>query len=262
MQPVVYIYDNSSDKESIPSESNLSSSSDDYWEQVEDLTSVMASILLPEPPTCTPQLYDSQSSSQPFTTKKFYLVYDGDTPGCYTTWLVFLSLRSEYQMTIIFLLGLMLLLVSSNVVVLDTRALARIWMRYMLGDRTAWRQNCLATHDHPSDFISNTAYVVPLTAIPRAITPPPHRPAFLNTAGSPSSVNCTSPGAPRNRAPTSPPSTPSKHRVGRAFFGPESPAPTQDYQEPTDLWVVFIPGNKGVFFSLEEADEVVRQARA
>ncbi|KAF5344692.1 hypothetical protein D9758_015533 [Tetrapyrgos nigripes] len=70
-----------------------SSSSFELWEQLEDMSDAMEEISLSEAateprPSCIPRLFDSQSSEtrKHFKVKKWYNVYTGNTPGCYTTW--------------------------------------------------------------------------------------------------------------------------------------------------------------------------------
>ncbi|KAF5341284.1 hypothetical protein D9758_017637 [Tetrapyrgos nigripes] len=178
-----------------------------YFDQVEDLSDLMAELQLPPPakpsrPTCTAPVYDSEMAGNGLSPKRWYVVYTGRTPGIFSTW-------DD---------------VSGRVVGVSG---ARHKSYKKLEDaRHGWRQNCLAHHAHGDDFIDGSLYHAPVGQVPpRPSTPPPHVTPSSSQPVTPSRVchpptTLTSPG------------TPAADRFADLFFGASTPPPPRSPARP------------------------------
>ncbi|KAK7434977.1 hypothetical protein VKT23_019896 [Stygiomarasmius scandens] len=184
---------------------------------------------------CRPQLFDSKTPGVNFQPKKWYIVFTGPVPGCYTTW-------ADASSRVIGVKG-------ARYEAYDT------YEQSLHG----WRQNCLSHHCHPADFVDGTTYVPSSPPRPIAITPPPdNNPTPVYT--------CTPPLTPMHAPqtsssrPTSAPASPSKHRVARAFFAANSPR-HQPVAAPQlqRRWAILADGISGVF-DAEAGNAVLEEA--
>ncbi|THU93104.1 hypothetical protein K435DRAFT_861793 [Dendrothele bispora CBS 962.96] len=214
------------------------SCSDILWSDLEDLEAYMAEV--PSKPTCTPQLYDSQSLGKGFKPKKWYLVFTGAGAGCYTTW-------ADVSGRVIGVKGMRY----------------ESYASYGAAEH-AWRQNCLSKHQHPADFVDGTVFVPPTPLPPpRATTPPADEPDFTYT-GTNTTLPAPPPASPP-RASTSTstprtPVTPSGQRIARAFFDGSSPARQTIVPESRRRWAIVANGITGVF-DADAGDAVLEEAR-
>ncbi|KAF5366615.1 hypothetical protein D9758_009002 [Tetrapyrgos nigripes] len=210
------------------------------WQDLEDLTDVISSMSLPDDQptpkraTCVPRLYDSRSqaaSQKVFKQKKWYNVYTGQTPGCYTTW-------------------------ADTSACTQGVSLARHESFLTYEDALhGWRQNCLAVHAHGQEFVDGSYYENAQEVLPRAFTPPPHAASFKHV-----------PGKKVTSAPSPPPSpsqprTPSRRRVAHALFGAASPACGTDNILPPVYWAISVNGENTVVTSVDAADAILDEAR-
>ncbi|KAK7435007.1 hypothetical protein VKT23_019913 [Stygiomarasmius scandens] len=200
--------------------SDSDSSSDDLWQDLEDLGPYMAQVSLCA--CCRPQLFDSKTPGVNFQPKKWYVVFTGPVPGCYTTW-------ADASSRVIGVKG-------AHYEAYDT------YEQSLHG----WRQNCLSHHRHPADFVDGTTYVPSSPPHPIAIMPPPdNNPTPVYT--------CTPPPTPMHAPqtsssrPTSAPASPSKHRPVAA-------------PQPQRRWAILADGISGVF-DVEAGDAVLEEAR-
>ncbi|KAF5351450.1 hypothetical protein D9758_010796 [Tetrapyrgos nigripes] len=232
-----------------------SSSSFELWEQLEDMSDAMEEISLSEAateprPSCIPRLFDSQSSEtrKHFKVKKWYNVYTGNTPGCYTTWADASARTQEIP-----------------------GARHEAFKKYE-DALHAWRQNCLAVHVHDQGFVDGTvlkglAPVLEGTSPtspepPRACTPPPYQSTFRYASDGKYFTPPSSPATGPSQASST--QSLSKRRVGQAMFGPGSPArlPERHSQvNPVRYWAISVNGQKTIATTVDHADGIVEEAQ-
>ncbi|KAK7441194.1 hypothetical protein VKT23_016675 [Stygiomarasmius scandens] len=183
-------------------------------------------------PTCRPRLYDGQTPGVSHKPKKFYLILNGSGAGCYTTW-------ND---------------VAARVLGVSTANYAS-YKTYELAVN-AWTAYCLGHHIHEVGFVEGTPYTPPADVEqPVATVPPPHRPSVVHaTEAIPNSEDrsgshsgtVSSISSPSITSSGSAPASPSKRRVARAFFGPDSPGRVQHAPPRTRKWAVSSGGNNAV----------------
>ncbi|THU98426.1 hypothetical protein K435DRAFT_856665 [Dendrothele bispora CBS 962.96] len=206
-------------------------SSDELWSELEDLQPYMSQV--PSRPCCRPQLYDRKSLNTQFKPKKFYLIFTGSAAGCYTTWAD-----------------------TSGRVVGVKGARHESYDTYDQAEH-AWRQNCVSHHIHPVGFVDGTIYVHPPSSTqPRAITPPPAESQFTHSRSPLPNQSEQGTTVPRSSTPTSP----SRSRVARAFFGEDSPRREVVPPSSRRRWAIMANGITGVF-DAEDGDAVLEEAR-
>ncbi|THU91455.1 hypothetical protein K435DRAFT_801217 [Dendrothele bispora CBS 962.96] len=224
-------HDDRSDEETISISSSDKSSETDLWNQLEDLEEYMAatpSHSEPVRPTCKPHVYGEEG----FRPKKWYLILNGMSPGCFMSW--------------------------SDVAERVSKVSGASYESFKTYEDAlhAWKQHCLGHHNHGPDFVDGSFYSPPEPVLPsRAITPPPRTPV-LNRAQD--NVASRPPSTPSS--PSSLPVMPSRRRVTRAFFGPGSPARVQAPQPRGSMWAISSAGNNGVLTAVE-ADAVLEEAQ-
>ncbi|KAK7435292.1 hypothetical protein VKT23_019737 [Stygiomarasmius scandens] len=218
------------ESESSLSTTNSDSSSDDLWATLEDLGPYMAQV--PSHPCCQPQLYDSRSPGVAFKPKKWYLVFTGTGAGCYTTW------------------------ADASGRVVGIKGARHESYNTLEKALHGWRQNCISHHNHPHDFVDGSIFVPPTPTRLCAITPPPDDHTEFDHVRQ----TATPPASPTQVAAASLPSTPSRHRVARAFFGSGSPRQQAAPNPPPRRWAILANGVTGVF-DAESGDAVLEEAR-
>ncbi|THU78657.1 hypothetical protein K435DRAFT_876400 [Dendrothele bispora CBS 962.96] len=212
-------------------------SSDELWSELEDLELIMTTISEARA-TCTPQLFESNSgvaSSNRKKPKAWYVVLEGHNPGIYTTW-------SDASARVTFVRG----------------ARHESFPSYEQALH-AWRQNCLAVHAHGPNFIDGSTFEAPLGIVPQTITPPPVDDPHVHRVVTPPVGPSVFSGRAVVVSPSSLPASPSKKRVARAFFGPDSPVRQRTDTPKEKRWGVVADGVSG-WFTAEEADAVVTEA--